>query len=239
MSRPDEAKGMKHRTWVLGVAFVGLFAALLLTRVPGALADTVLDFDVPALDNPGTISYAGGASPLVGLGIAIDRIDAISTPLHTGETLGCVGCTLSFTTGSFIASGPDTWRFAGGGSITITGSIPSLGISDATLLTGTFDSARVDALGDSLKLTGAFFRDAKDEMLLAHFGIPASSVFSGSFGINFIADGDPGDPFSSDLVLSGDVVNKLRVPEPGTAALLVSSMLPALMFTVSRRRRRA
>src|SRR5207247_8694563 len=112
------------------VAMLGLA----LSPIP-ALADSVLDFKVPALQ-PTTahIDYAGGSAPLVGTGIVVDSVVGLDTPLNAGVALTCIACTLDFTTGANTRG----WTWGGGGTITITGAAD--GASGTTLMTGSFDS---------------------------------------------------------------------------------------------------
>src|SRR5262245_42575645 len=74
-----------------------------------ALADPILDFGVIA-PTPGTISYAGGASPLVGSGIQVDNVVGLSTPLNNGVLRNLFSAVLNFSTGA--SNGP--WSWAGG-----------------------------------------------------------------------------------------------------------------------------
>src|SRR5262249_57435774 len=59
-----------------------------------AHADSILDFGI-VTPTTGSISYAGGAAPLVGLGIDVDLV----TGLPSGTSAACVGCVLNFITG--------------------------------------------------------------------------------------------------------------------------------------------
>ncbi len=50
----------------------------------------------------GTLSYAGGAAPLVGTDIVFDTVIVSGAPMNNG-VYDCVGCLLDFTTGAKIA----------------------------------------------------------------------------------------------------------------------------------------
>jgi len=200
-------------------AVVGSVAMLGLALSPiPALADSVLDFHVPAVQ-PLTahIDYAGGLSPLVGSGIVVDSVVGLGTPSNDGVALPCIACTLDFTTGANIGG----WNWGGGGTITITGTANG---ASGTLMTGTFDSADVTAFGSTFKIAGAAFTDTKDSNLTQYFGLFPGLTFAGNFGLTFFARGLPaGHAFSSSRVTSGDVTNSL--PEPASLLLLGSGLI--------------
>src|SRR5467141_1267405 len=176
-------------------AVVGSVAMLGLALSPiPALADPVLDFDVPGLQ-PKTahIDYAGGLSPLVGSGIVVDSVVGLGTPSNDGVALPCIACTLDFTTGANIGG----WSWAGGGSITITGTADG---ASGTLMTGSFDSASVLPQGNSFQIAGAAFTDTKDSNLTTFFGLPPGATWAGNFILNFNASGSVGNAFSSSRV---------------------------------------
>ena len=204
------AKVLKVLAAVVGsVAMLGLA----LSPIP-ALADPLLDFDVPGLQ-PKTahIDYAGGLSPLVGSGIVVDSVVGLGTPLNDGVALPCVDCTLDFTTGANIGG----WNWAGGGTITITG------FGGISLMDGSFDTANVTAFGNSFKIAGAGFTDTKNSNIVAFYGLPPQGPWAGNFILNFNASGSPGDAFSSSRVTSGDVTNS--IPEPASLLLLGSGLI--------------
>src|SRR5262245_13515132 len=80
-----------------------LLAVCLVVGMAGSVwADPFLDFGIVA-PTPGTISYAGGANPLVGTGIEVDNVTGLGTPLNNGVTIGLVGFALNFTTGNLTS----------------------------------------------------------------------------------------------------------------------------------------
>src|SRR5580704_8844245 len=92
-------------------------------------AENILDFSTPAAAT-GSVSYGGGADPLVGTNIESDTITGILTPLHAGagNKLNCTGCVVDFTTGAETGTwawGPNTSSTA----IEVIGEVTSLGIT--------------------------------------------------------------------------------------------------------------
>jgi len=205
------------RAKVLAVVLGSLaMLGLALSPVP-ALADPVLDFDVPSAQ-PSTahIDYAVAGGELVGKGIVVDFVTGLDTPINDVSVLPfglpCIGCTLAFNTGANIGG----WNWAGGGSITITGTADG---ASGILMTGTFDSANVTAFGSTFKIAGAAFTDTKDSSLTQYFGL-GGGPYAGNFGLTFFARGLPeGHSFFSSRVTSGDLTNT-AVPEPASLLLL-------------------
>lgn len=123
------------------------FLAAVMAAGP-AQAGYELDFGM-VFPTPGTISYAGGASALVGSNIQVDNVvGGMDVPAHSNIMLNLAGGVLDFTTGSLSSYSNGTWDFNGGGTITLMGGIDLNGDGileiplGTTLLSGTFDSAR-------------------------------------------------------------------------------------------------
>ena len=155
-------------------------AVLGLSLLPGlARATIVLDFNMDAAHPAGvSISYAGGAAPLIGVNISVDSVLGLGTPLNAGISLPIVGGILTFTTGNFTGFDPSHWNFGPGGFITLTGGIDlnggGIGAGDiplgSTLLTGTITDVIVPFLGGKFKVTLASFFDQKNVDLQNFYG---------------------------------------------------------------------
>jgi hypothetical protein len=179
----------------------------------------LLDFTVPAVNPGASISFAGGANPLVGTGITITDVEGVGTPLNDLVTKLITGGVLTFTSGNLTGSSPGEWDFGAGapGGITIKGGIASLGIAGgSTLLTGQIESASVVASTGNFKVAISDFVNIVNPTLAAFYGNP-STGWSGNFNIGFSAPGTSPGTFTSTGVSSGDVITS--IPEPSSFVL--------------------
>lgn len=211
---------------------------VLLTTSQAAWAAPLLDFGVITPNPPSaSISYAGGAAPLIGANIEVDEVVGLGTPLNNNVVTDITSGVLSFTTGNFTSSTPTTWNFGSGGSITIMGD-DGLGAPGVTaLLSGSFLSAVVTNIGGAFKIAGSAFLSIVDPDLAAFYGLTggATNQFGGSFNLMFVAAGTPPGGFASSQVLSGDIVVS-PAPEPGTLAMAGLAAVGGILW--SRRRGR-
>ncbi len=198
------------------IVAAGLILALGLSFTPSpVMADGIIDFGVIA-PTGGSVYYTGGITPLYGTGIDVDNVTGIGTPLNSGVPKPLVGYFLNFHTGNLVTTDSSHWYFGPGGSITISD-------GSTTLLTGSFTSMQVAAVGPTYKVAIPGFFDTKDPELLAYFGLP-NMTYSGNFNISFLASGSPPGAFRSSELLSGDISN-MPVPEPATLFLLGSGLI--------------
>ncbi|MHC5543842.1 PEP-CTERM sorting domain-containing protein [Singulisphaera rosea] len=201
---------------------LSLAIGIALTAGQIAHAEPILDFGVvtPTPSPPAKISFAGGATPLVGTGIQVDNVVGLDTPLHDQVLTLLTSGVLSFTTGNFTGASGGIWNFGSGGNITIMGD-DGFGPPGVTaLMTGSFLSATVISVGGTAKIAGSAFLNIVDPDLAAYYGLAGGATvpFAGAFNIQFRANATPPGAFTSTIVLSGDITTS-PAPEPGTLAL--------------------
>jgi len=189
---------------------------------------------------------------LVGTNIIISDIVAGST------TVGCVTCMLNFTTGAFQSltdiAGVRTWVFAPGsqtlGQFTVTGTVPTLGITSPTTLLSAFFTAPTLELTGPTGVTpryrffsGSLF-DVKnpglvDALLGAGFSSTYGNYFTGNYTQEFVDNlTRPSQiPILSDTLLAGSITNDTVQPEPAQVILFSSLSLVLAIGIVVRRRK--
>jgi hypothetical protein len=128
------------------------------------------------------------------------------------------------------------YNFGGGGSIAVVGTITVAGITNATILSGSFSQASVVASSNGFMVTIASFTDTKHPALLNYFGLPTNVPYAGNMNLSFSVAGGVanGVGFRSTQVLSGDLAN--TVPEPAPVLLLGSGLAAMGLWGMKRRK---
>jgi hypothetical protein len=193
-------------------------------------AQSQVDFNTgPAAT--GTVSYAGGASPLVGSSITEAELAGKNAPLNNLLKLTIMNGLLNFSTGGSNGS----WSWAPGGSLSITGTVPAqtpLGGSpfagtSGTLLSGSLVSASVVPNSGSFLVTIGGFISSVNSAINSYYGLPSIQEV-GNFALSFNVQGGASAPdaFTSTTMGSGDVTSV--VPAPGCLVLLCSGGVASL-----------
>jgi len=193
-----------------------------------------------SIANSGSITYNGTGGPLVGTNIQYDTITGVETPANQGSTLAITGGKLNFTTGNFASSTSTTWTFAAGGTITITGAVPSLGINSAStvLLSGYFNIDTVVTKQNlAAKILNAGIFDYKNAAVEQYFGITNGPLsWTGNLDANFSAAGSPPGGFSSTKIFGSSIQNTAATPEPSSLAIAGLGVLGMIGYGLRRRR---
>ena len=232
----------------LGRLFATVMVAIALTA--GSAFGNTIDFGG---NNGGTISYAGGLTPLVAADLPISSV--FGTPPGSGSSISVVGGQLSFSTGNFsggMVVGPSQFIniYNNGGSILITGAVPTAAITtDTTLLQGTFSGMPVFQYSGSglASLNGGLSLTYLHSALSDYFqfgplaGTEPGVIAQADFGITF--DGPPifgvgfsGSQSSVNIALN---VRPVSVPEASSLMMVLSglSVLGVVRLGFARRRR--
>jgi len=236
--------------------WTGLVVTLaVVTAGANARAALSLDFNIkPQLSgSPASVSFDGAGGPLTGANIVVDSVVGTDTFTNNNQELALTGGRLNFTTGAFKEFDSDGhYVFNSGGSVTLTGAIPSIGITDTStvLLTATFtDSPSVLTAPGGFKIFGGGLTDDLNSILAAHYGVSAAlSDFIGELNLGFRATSAPvtgaftatGNAVGSgDITAGGGTIIPLGVPEPSTLLSCGLGALTLIGFAARRRLRAA
>lgn len=200
-------KAKKIKGWsIVGLILTIAILSLSIFVIP-AQAVPIIDFNTGLAGVGGTVAESGGI--ITGTNILIDSMTVVGTGFDgvydlTGGGTGANGpaALLNFSTGP------------SGGSVTITGGIPSFSISNGTnLLQGSFASYNYWP-DNALQGSGP---DVKSPLLLTALGIDPNTQFE-FFGFTIF--------FSNGIAISTDIKNTATaVPEPAILLLLGSGLL--------------
>jgi hypothetical protein len=204
----------------------GLLAAGVLLGTSLVAQAAILKFDDPVTPG-GTVSYDGLGGAALGDTILLQSIQGLGTPANDGVTLTCDGCALNFTTGANISEGPTLWNFGPGGTVTVTGAVPALGLPAGTLLlSGSFSGTPNEiTAGDGFGLFAALGTDVKNEDLAAFFGLDPLGFTFATTNIQTATTVGANGSFTG-TVVNADLNNtQAAVPNPSALGLLGLGLL--------------
>jgi hypothetical protein len=211
---------MSQSRWLL------LVSVVLLLIAPITASATTIDFGFFG----GAVNYAGGNNPLT---ITNSVPLVFSTRPFTGSTMGIYDGDLDLITGNWLSG---TYNFNPGGSFTLIGDIPTLGVgsqgSPVTLATGSFSG--IGVVGPSLtpglwSFIASVNLNTLDPVLASLYGFPAPGLGTGLSNVNLdisfvqATGAGPGIGFNG-YASSGDLTVS-PVPEPGSLLFLGSGLL--------------
>ncbi len=203
-----------------------------------ALANPILDFQVPPSAGGGVVSYGGGSAPLTGSGIGVSSVTGYNnTPLNNGVLRNCIACTYSFTTGGWQSWNGLIHTFANGGSLTLTGTIDlnnngqiDAGDASGTLLSGVFAGGTQTVVSfaagatNTLNIVASVFSTFVHDSLASFYGLPLQPAqHLGTMNLSFFAPGVPGGSFTSSAIGSGNIL--AVTPEPVSILLLGTALV--------------
>jgi hypothetical protein len=166
----NEGDKMGKRTLIGGVSR-GVLLVIVLSLAPmAAFADT-LNWSISAtsISAPGTLTYAGSSSPLIGTNIGVASVQDTTTGVSFNITNGL----LNFTSGTGL--GFWSWGAAPTGTLSLTGCINSVSLNVCgTLLSDDFTSAMISQP----------YGLPNYQVQLANITGTLNSALAGAFGVN-------------------------------------------------------
>jgi|GEM_PF-1621704 hypothetical protein len=191
-----------------------------------AVADGLIDFTIPT-STAGSLSYSGGSNSLIGSGITVSGVLGVLSPSRSGVGESITNGSLNFMSGPSVGS----WKWGAGGTISVMGEIPSLGLANnSVLLSGTFTSASLSPLSPTLaKIVLAGFSGVENPNLLSFYGYSPGSPFIGSLILSPAIGLWPlgGKPFSAKGFVGGTILTSpdpAPVPIPSSLLLFVVAL---------------
>jgi hypothetical protein len=234
-----------------------IFAVLFFAMAAAVQAQPSLDFIL--VPSAGSVSFNGGATPLIGSNITVSSVIGVDTPAFPGQNiqLDIENGILNFATGAFtnFVSGPPVTEYLfspTGGNLYITGSIPDIGandpntslVSSANNLLGTPSVPLVVVTGNGNTGTVSMsLIDIKGCLLANYFGYDPQNPFTGTLSLIFQAPSGSlnGGAFQSSSIGSGNLINIPETPFPpgapipGSLLLLGSGIITMLGIGIRRK----
>ena len=215
------------------LALVVAFAGLMVPSV--ASAAVILDFGTGTAGVGGTIVDLGGGNA-EGFDINIDTLTITGHGALDGvyNVDGALGC----ATGTGASCGALSFDTVAN-TISITGSVPGLGVAATDLMAGSFsDFTFTPGVIASFIGSGT---DSKSPLLLNVLGLPSTTPFAfGGFSLGYGPPQDCGETNSPCYnAISTDILNVEQagaIPEPGTLILLGSGLVGLARLGARRRR---
>jgi hypothetical protein len=244
----------KNNVTIKSFIVAALVGGILLSFVGSAPAAMVLanssqntlslDYTLDSSNDPqASIYYNPVDHCLYGTNIAVTAITGIGTTQTNPNSLAVTGGLLNFVTGQLTGTTGSVWSFAQGGSITVTGGITPLSISNVStpLLSGAFNSISVTQIALSGQLTfaivGGTFSGVGTQPVYNYFNIPSGSTSSSGINLSFLAtSGITNTSLQSASIASGNIVDTsvssnsdgspgAQTPIPAAAWLLGSGLM--------------